>query len=266
MKKADEIEPPDTESPKPSILARRLSQDEVFDDDYLYFNEMYLTRERTRLERELIVKICSPGANATFLDVGCGHGRISNELALGGFKVTGVDMSESAILRARRNAETLSVDVNYIVSDFLSFETRTRYDFVLSWYTSFGYFDDDTNKQILNRMFLKTKPGGACLIEHINRDRMLKNFTEQMFQRRNEDVMLDQIKFDVISSRSTRERTFYRAGKLRSVTYDIRIFTFTELAGWLRSAGFSQIFGYGSEGERFTVDSKRMLILATREK
>lgn len=52
---------------------------------------------------------------STILDVGCGAGFLSNELAQAGHYVTGVDLSESSLAVARQYDTTKSV--NYLVAD-----------------------------------------------------------------------------------------------------------------------------------------------------
>ena len=69
------------------------------------------------------------------LDVGCGGGFLSNELAHAGLQVTGVDLSEDSLLVARKFDQTKSV--NYLVADAYalpfpdnSFEVLTAMDFL----------------------------------------------------------------------------------------------------------------------------------------
>lgn len=63
----------------------------TFDYLYIYFSENYLTHERTKKECTLIEQLCSLEKGDHVLDIGCGHGRISNELAHRGHRVTGID-------------------------------------------------------------------------------------------------------------------------------------------------------------------------------
>ena len=55
--------------------------DNVFGDDYLHFYGPDLTAERNAREAEAIWQMLSLQAGQTVLDIGCGHGRIANQLA-----------------------------------------------------------------------------------------------------------------------------------------------------------------------------------------
>lgn len=56
------------------------------------------------------------------LDIGCGTGDNSIWLAARGFEVTGIDISELAIEKARRKAQESGVDGRFFVADFLKNE------------------------------------------------------------------------------------------------------------------------------------------------
>lgn len=65
------------------------------------------------------------------LDIGCGPGNESILLAKQGFNVTGIDISENAIAKARERAITEKVNVEFIATDILDFKPINQYDFVL---------------------------------------------------------------------------------------------------------------------------------------
>ena len=91
-----------------------------------------------------------PGS--TVLDLGCGHGRIANELAMRGLHVTGLDAGPLFLDRARADAAHAQVSVEYVEGDMRSLPWRERFDAVLLWYTTFGYFDDAGNDLVLSQV------------------------------------------------------------------------------------------------------------------
>lgn len=58
------------------------------------------------------------------LDVGTGSGCIAVSLALAGYKVTALDISEEALSYARRNAERLGAEVEFVKQDILSLDFK----------------------------------------------------------------------------------------------------------------------------------------------
>jgi ubiquinone/menaquinone biosynthesis C-methylase UbiE len=68
-----------------------------------------------RVRAQNVMSLIRPGLNT--LDVGCGEGVFSRELGLRGYNVTGVDLDPEAILAAQKNAETLGVDIQFVVGD-----------------------------------------------------------------------------------------------------------------------------------------------------
>ncbi|HMK66381.1 MAG TPA: methyltransferase domain-containing protein [Thermodesulfobacteriota bacterium] len=60
------------------------------------------------------------------LDVGCGSGHNSIWLAEQGFTVTGIDVSELAVERAKENASGAGIQANFLVMDFFEKEVSGR--------------------------------------------------------------------------------------------------------------------------------------------
>lgn len=104
--------------------------------------------------------------SATILDVGCGGGFLSNELALNGHKVTGVDLSHESIKVARAHDSTKSVE--YLVADAFnlpfadeSFEVLTAMDFL-------EHIEDP--KAVIKEFSRVLKPGGLFFFHTFNRN------------------------------------------------------------------------------------------------
>jgi SAM-dependent methyltransferase len=239
---------------------------EFFDDDYLYF---YADRLNDRVNEEEAGFIWDffglrPGLDV--LDVPCGHGRISNRLAARGGTVTGLDSSRGFLAHARRAAAALGVRVDYVEGDMRSLPDHWngRFDRVLVWFSSLGYFDDAGNRQCLSEIHDALKPGGRVLIDLHNRDWILRNYQADRVLRKNGDLLIDRSTFDLVNSRTLIERTIVRAGSTRTFPYFVRLFTPSEIRDWLRAAGFSSVDVYGDGGGDLTLDSHRLLVCAQK--
>ncbi|WP_315789424.1 class I SAM-dependent methyltransferase [Fischerella sp. JS2] len=236
----------------------------LFNEDYLYFYKPLITLERTERNVELIWRLLSLEAGMTVLDLACGHGRIANQLAKHGCNVTGLDATALFLDKARQDAVAAGVEVEYIQGDMRSIPWTERFNFVINWFTAFGYFEDEQNRQVLLQADCALKTGGKLLIDIQNLYRILKNFHPAFVTEREGNYMIDTNRYDISTGRTYNERIIIRNGQMRRFNFFVRHFTFTELRDWLYQAGFRQVEVYGHDGEPFALDSRRMIVVATK--
>lgn len=140
------------------------------------FNSMYLKTDGDVVEDENITKeevsiftqILKFDKNAAILDLACGQGRHTIELARRGYtNLYGLDRSRYLIKRAKRIASEEGLSANFKEGDARKLPYPTdSFDFVLILGNSFGYFEnieDDT--KILKEVFRVLKPNGLFLID-----------------------------------------------------------------------------------------------------
>ncbi len=202
----------------------------LFDEDYLHFMEPLLTPERSDAECEVIVRLAALEPGMEVLDVPCGHGRISNRLAARGLRVTGIDATPLFLQRARADAAERGVDVAYLRGDLRSLPFDRHFDALVNWFTSFGYYDDETNRATLAGFHQSLKPGGRLLIEHMNRERVLRFLggldaprPAGLVSERGEDLQIDVNAFDASTGRISSVRTIVRDGRTRRVRFAVRV-------------------------------------------
>jgi SAM-dependent methyltransferase len=236
----------------------------AFDDDYLYFYEELLTPERTAAEVELIWKLLELEPGLELLDLACGHGRTANPLAERGVHVTGLDATPMFLELARKDAAERGVEVEYLEGDMRSIPWTERFDRVLCWFTSFGYFGDDENRTVLGQAHSALKPGGLFAVELNHRDNLLGRYADEVVSERGEDKMIDRHRLDLQTGRSHDERTIIRGGKRRTFEFSVRMFTAAELRDWLLTAGFREAIAYGEDGEPLTLAHRRMTVVGRK--
>ena len=236
----------------------------VFEDDYLYFYETLLTPERTQHEVDLICRLLDLQPGMTILDLACGHGRIANQLAARGYHVTGLDSTAFFLEKARLDAERNGVKVEYIQGDMRSLPNCDRFNCILNCFTAFGYFDDDENRSCLAQAYDALKVGGKLLIDIRNLSYILQNFTPELVTERDGNYMLTRDRYDALTNRTYSERIIIRDGQVRRGEYFVRNFTFPEIRDWLLQTGFTEVEGYGYDGEPLAVDSRRMIVVANK--
>jgi SAM-dependent methyltransferase len=236
---------------------------EVFDDDYLYFYEPRLA-EVGDADAELIWRLLDLEPGMEVLDLACGHGRIANRLAEHGVHVTGLDATPMFLERARHDASARGVDVEYVEGDMRALPWEHRFDRVISWFTSFGYFDDDGNRTVLRQAHRALRPSGALLIENNNLAELLGRWLPACVVELDGDFSIDRSVFDPTTGRATTDRVLVRDGRTRRFSFSVRMFIAVELRDWLLETGFTEVNFFDMEGEPLTAQGRRMITIARR--
>lgn len=234
----------------------------LFDPDYLYFYGPQLTPERTEAEVDLIWQLLGLKQGMKVLDLACGHGRITNRLAKRGCVMTGLDATDLFLQQARSDAAEQGLQVEYLKGDMRSLPWTEQFDCVVNWFTAYGYFSDDENRQVLTQVYQALKPGGKFLLEHQNRERVLKHFQPAFVIEQEGNYLIDRNRYNILTGCTENERIVVREGRVRKLQFFIRLFPYTELRDWLLQAGFQRVEGYGHTGEALTLNSRRMILVA----
>ena len=235
---------------------------EVFNDDYLYFYGPDLEAV-SDAQAETIWRLLDLAPGMEVLDLACGHGRIANRLAERGVRVTGLDATPLFLEHARRDAAERGVEVDYVSGDMRSLPwPKRRFERVISWFTSFGYFDDTDNQKVLSEAHRLLRAGGRLLIENNNLAELLPRWLPAVVVERDGDFMIDRSTFEPVTGRAVTERTCVRDGQVRRFSYSVRMFIAVELKGWLLAAGFDSVDQVDYEGAVLAAGSARMVSVA----
>ncbi|MGH9367324.1 MAG: SAM-dependent methyltransferase, partial [Thermoanaerobaculia bacterium] len=124
-----------------------------------------IPEEATRAEADFFEKALRLWPGARVLDVPCGHGRHSLELARRGYRVTGVDSSEDLLAAAREAATRQSLDVEWVERDMRELPWRGEFDAAFCAGNSFGFFDDAGNQAFLTAAARAVRPGGRFVLD-----------------------------------------------------------------------------------------------------
>ena len=152
----------------------------MFDQKYLDTYLGNLTPERTKEETDFVIKAAQLMPSDEILDLACGHGRHSIELAERGFThVTGLDYSEVFINKAVEDASQAGVNVRFLRGDMKELPFDGEFDVVLLMFTAFGYFDDETNKSVLGQINKSLKPGGRFYIDVVSGEAVIRRFERE---------------------------------------------------------------------------------------
>lgn len=106
----------------------------------------------------------------TVLDIGCGTGRHAIELATRGYQVTGLDLSEGQLARAREKATAAGVSVDFRQADARELDFVAAFDLaIILCEAAFPLMEtDEMNYRILEGACRALRPGGKLILTTLN--------------------------------------------------------------------------------------------------
>ena len=112
-----------------------------------------------------IVSRFNVDTNTKVADFGCGPGLYTTRLAEKGANVTGIDFSKNSLGYAEKTAKEKGLNIKYIRSNYLEFETQEKFDLITMICCDFCALSP-TQRQTLLKKFQKfLKPGGSILLD-----------------------------------------------------------------------------------------------------
>jgi len=199
-------------------------------------------------------------------DLCCGSGRIAVELAVRGYRVTGVDITASYLEAARESALDEGVDLELVLSDVRLFVRPAQYDLALNLYISFGYFDNPADDLLFARnAHASLVPGGVFIIETLGRELAIRDFTPgETFGRGGWNVSTS---FESVDSWAGLRNhwTVTRGTERFERSFVQRLYSASDLNALLLEAGFSIVKLYG-EWDKSPYDDKARVLIAVAGK
>jgi SAM-dependent methyltransferase len=218
--------------------------------------------EQTRSEADFIQAGLQVSPPARLLDVPCGGGRHALALAARGFRVTGVDISADFLAAARAQSAG-NPAVTWEQRDMRDLPWTEAFDGAYSFGNSFGYADEAGNAAFLLAVARALRPGAILLMDtSYIAEVILPSLQERAWYPWGEDGhILAQRRYDPPQGRLEVEYTYVRGGKSEKCAMSARIYSYREVCGLLRAAGFTDMQGWGSlEKEPFRLGSHRLLL------
>jgi 2-polyprenyl-3-methyl-5-hydroxy-6-metoxy-1,4-benzoquinol methylase len=141
--------------------------------------------KNTAAEVAFIIEELKLEPGTRILDVGCGTGRHSVELAKRGFRMTGVDLSGGMLDQARKAAAEAGVEIELIQSDATQMKLAEEFDAALCLCEgSFGllsHHDDARNHglAILSNINAALRPGGRLILTCLNGLLKIRKYSQE---------------------------------------------------------------------------------------
>lgn len=214
---------------------------QFFDAHAAHYDENVFTKN-TLAEVDFFLGLFPLAKGARILDVGCGTGRHSIELAKRGYQVTGLDLSSGMLAVAKKKAADANADVEWIQGDATAFELPENYDAALCVCEgAFGLIgtNDDPEEHDLNILKCTAKAlrsGGGFLLTGLNAYSVIRRLTD------------DNVKngaFDPATMIAEYEDEWDLPEGKVTLTVRERLFIAPEVTRMLRDAGFRVNGVYG---------------------
>lgn len=146
--------------------------------DTPYYHVLYSNRndEEAKLFVDNLVNYLDLNDTDYCLDLACGKGRHAVNLNNHGLRVLGLDLSENSIKAAKEfENESLKFDVH----DMRGVYQSEQFDAIFNLFTSFGYFDDESeNIKVLKAIHQMMKPDAKLVIDFFNADKVINSLVE----------------------------------------------------------------------------------------
>jgi SAM-dependent methyltransferase len=242
-----------------------------FEDEDFWMEQRHLMFHKNRLrfsflEARKVINLAMVPPGAALLDLCCGLGRHAIEFAKQGFRVTGVDITQSYLDFARDKALASNIELELINADILVFNKPASFDLIVNLFNSFGYFEKHAdNVQVLQHCFASLKPGGKLLMELYSKEVVALHFKEgYSFEQDDYSINVQQL---IKNNWSWIECnwTVIKDGMEKALSYSHWLYSASELKDMLTTCGFENISFYGNlAGIPFDQKAETLVIVAEK--
>ena len=238
-----------------------------------YDNEVYT--QGTVGECDFIEKEIGHKKATKILDIGCGTGRHSIELTKRGYKVVGVDLSESQLKRAREKAAQQKLKIDFRRHDARKLPFKSEFDLaIMLCEGGFSLMEtDEMNYAILKNAAKALKPGGQFIFTTLNGLFPLFHSVNEFYEsaQKESQSQCKECSFDLMTFRDHNTTVFEDDdGNKKELTSNERYYVPSEITWLLKTLKFKTIDIYGaklgafSRNEKLTTEDFEMLVIAVK--
>ncbi|MFX0097757.1 MAG: class I SAM-dependent methyltransferase, partial [Candidatus Hodarchaeota archaeon] len=220
----------------------------------------------TPAEIDQVLSFLNAKSGAKILDLGCGVGRHSLELARRGFLVTGVDKNATYLEKARKQAKAEELAIDFVENDIRDFCRPNTFDGAISMFTTFGYFrNPEDDLRVLVNIFRSLKKGGRLVMELRGKEEFARVFRERVWSERNGIILLEERKIKRNWSWLETRWIIIKGQTQKEFLVSHRLFSASELQALLKKSGFNIIRVYGDlSGSKYDHMAKRLVVVSEK--
>jgi len=207
------------------------------------------------------------------LDIGCGTGRHSRELAKRGYQITGIDLSESQLNRAKELALKENLNIEFQIQDARALTFSNEFDLaIMLCEGAFPLMEtDEMNYQILQNATKALKANGKIIFTTLNGLFPLFHSVKDFLASNVEDghATYNNNSFDLMTFRDYNLTTIKDdLGNKRNFECNERYYVPSEITWLLKSLNYKSIdiyaakLGAFSRNDKLTTEDYEMLVVA----
>ncbi len=226
-----------------------------------------VSAEQTQAEVGFLIKMLHPDSEARLLDVPCGNGRHSLELAARGYRMAGVDISEEFICEARERTAAAGLSVKWLLGDMRVLPWQSEFDGAFCFGNSFGYLDNAGMKAFVAALSRTLKTGAHFVLETgMAAESILPGLQLRRWFRVDDIFLLIDSQYDAADSRLDNEYTFVQRGNIETRPSSHWVYTVAEIRRLLDQVGLATRALYSSADEQpFQLGSPRLILVAQKQ-
>lgn len=211
----------------------------------------------TKLEADFIMRNIPVTSYKSVLDICCGQGRHSRILAENGYRVTGIDMDINSLDYANKNTCNGSAFYVHDMRDMRSL--NKKFDAIISMWHSFGYFEDEVNRDIIKQISELLYNDGRFIIDIYNKAYYENNLGTSRYMKQGIEIVSTTERFkDRYNVRLT-----YGHDEKKTEEFSWILYTKDEMINICDGFGLTFRLGctWGDENQPITNDSVRMQLV-----
>lgn len=234
-----------------------------------HFVELWLaatSEEQTRAEVDFLENELNLGEGARILDLACGSGRHSIELAERGFGTTGVDLSSEFLAVARTAATERQVRVQWEERSMQDLPWEAEFDGAFCLGNSLGGLDASGVSTFLRSVARVLVPGGRFVLDTgFIAESILPNFQERDWGPSGDILYLAHRQYDPSSGRLNLDYTFIKDGEVERKTGFGQVFSYREFVKLIEESAMEVEASFASlERDEFELGSHQLIMVARK--
>jgi len=246
-------------------MGKRNEWEEFFDGHAPAYNDNSFT-QNTMAEVDFLIEEFRLAPGSSIIDIGCGTGRHSIELAKRGYRMTGVELSSGMLAEAGRSAEKAEVEVEWLHADATRFASEKVFDAAICLCEgAFGLLGRDGDPighslAILRNISAVLKPHAKAVFTVVNGFATIRQMTQQDVEER---------RFDPLTMAAVYDEEYETPEGKKTVTLRERGFIPTELVMMFDQSGFRiEHLGGGTAGNwgrrAIDLDEIEVMVIASK--